>query len=191
MNREERTPEQEKKTAPKKRVFLECGTNLTPVTWIGSREFPNSELYIGIDINAQKVKEAKELTFDRQPNMHFFPADAADLPFGDESVDELLLGNFLGDDLKISEAVREKSVQEAARALHKGGVLIIKEIFSPADERYVQNLLSKNNFEIEKIIRSGDSGWEDEIRKYDWVEADRKTVSRSYLIFAKKKQAEK
>ena len=189
MNSAERIPKQENETKPKKRIFLECGTNSTPVTWIGSREFPDDELYIGIDIDPQKAREAEEVTMNRQPNMHFFPADAAHLPFKDGSVDELLLGNFLGYNA-IPLSVRKEGVREASRALAEGGKLIIKEIYSPADERYVQNLLQENNFEIERIIDSHASDWEGEIRKYDWVEANRKIADFSYLIFAKKKKLE-
>ena len=83
-----------------RKVFIEIGTNSSPATFMGNKDFKENT-YIGIDINydnSLRAKEATEITTEENDeNLHFINADAEKLPIADSSVDELYFGNVFGD----------------------------------------------------------------------------------------------
>jgi len=170
-----------------KRVFVEVGTNSLPVTYIGSREFAEDEVYVGIDKNLENVRRAKEITeLERtQQNFHFVQADAAQLPLKNESAGEVFLGNVLGDP-SISPIAKERFLEEAKRVLQRAGALVVKETNTPADRSFVEGLLTRHGFAVERVIDKESGEWRQNVDPYQKAFYDSTLGAEdSYLMYAK------
>ncbi len=126
-----------------------------PAPFFGKRKLGENETYIDIDIDRSSVASAKGLAERLPKHMgkgrnYFINADAENLPLMDGSVDEIFMGNVLGDEMHIEWSARKKFITEASRALSKGGRLIILEGYTPLDYVRLQDLLEGTGLYVEK-----------------------------------------
>lgn len=152
-----------------KRVFIEVGTYSLPIPWHGSRKFGENETYIGIDRNRENVEHAEELSklnFPDAKNLYFIQADAAKLPLGDATADEVFLGNVLGDN-SIMPTAKDKFIEEIKRVLKESGKIIIKETNTPAPLKYLRDLLRKHGLYVEKGVTAQSTEWPAIISQYE------------------------
>lgn len=124
--------------------------------------------YIGIDNSAGQIKEAVK----RYPDRIFLQADALDLPFPDNSFDEVFSVAVLHE-IPSSE-FRERFLQEANRVLKPGGLYFL----TVWDLRSRTFLILKYSF-LKLIKRSG-LDWNDVFIPWG------KRVKRYYHVFAEK-----
>ncbi len=144
----------EEEKEPRK-VFLEIGARNMPAPFFGKRKIGKNETYIDVDIDKESLASAKNL-LDRhskatgEGHHYFIRADAKNLPLADGSVDEIFMGNVLGDEMHIEWSARKKFIAEAGRALAKGGYLVILEAYTPLDYVRLHELLEGTDFYVEK-----------------------------------------
>lgn len=182
--------EQSNEAMKPKRVFLEVGTYQTPVTVFGDKKFGKDDLYIGLDIDEHEVRSAKRNSEwrdeddGRQTGEHklFMNADMRRMPIADKSVEELFLGNVLGDP-SISDKQKERLLSEAARILKDKRTLVIKETNTPASRDKVKQLLADYGFSVERMINPEDNEWKKEIALYNKSQATRPYWD-SYIMYA-------
>jgi len=159
-----------------KRIFIEVGTGIAPLPFIGERKFNSDEIYIGIDINKERIKDAKYaseiLKEDKghTANFYFINADAKRLPFKNNIANELYFGNVFGDP-SISKEEKINFLKEAIRIMTSDAKLIIKENNTPANLEMLKNDLLANGFIVEKIITPKDKDWNKEMLLYHFPEA--------------------
>ncbi|MEK7464315.1 MAG: methyltransferase domain-containing protein [Patescibacteria group bacterium] len=160
----------------KRRVFVEIGTHVLPVTWQGAKKFNKDNIYIGIDISGERVRRAKEKSLmiaegvgSDKDSLNFINASADKLPLADSSADEVFLGNVLGDP-GIKPIDKKKAfLKEAERILKEGGRLIIKENNTPLDYEGLRKVLEGTMFSPEKFLTPKDAEWDKEIAKYERI----------------------
>lgn len=174
-----------KETAPKK-VFIELGTHDYPVSWAGTKKFGENEIYVGVDIDAEALKEDKRRTMrddEENGNIHFIHANARNLPLADRIADEVFLGNVLGAPY-VTDLNKDKFIEEAKRILKPGGRIIIKETNTPTDLRYLDTLIRRHELAVEKGATPKSPEWAELIEPYDKAETKSKW-SEPYIVFLK------
>ncbi len=179
-----------------KKIFIEIGTNILPITFVGGKRIKNSEIYIGLDKNLENIKQAKKISdsikdFKKHKGKIFFiNADATHLPFKENFADELYFGNVFGDP-SISLSDKIKFIKEAIRVLKQGGIIIIKEDNTPIDMEILKKLLNSEGFDIKKIVKPTDANWHEELNLYTVAYAKnynllRKYAPNAFILYAKK-----
>ena len=136
---EEKIPE--KKSG---RVVVEIGPGIAPTTFL-HEDVPEVEIgkddrYFAVELDKFKTKSLKR-SVDQIGEQHgpdfksiVMRADGKQLPFQDESVDEIILPNVLNADLSNGEV--HKIFDEALRVAKKGGKIIIFETYGAANNEY-------------------------------------------------------
>lgn len=185
------TEQAEKKEQIYKKVFVELGTHYIPLPMLGNKKFLEDELYIGIDIRGDLVKQAKQNTnlahegsdFE---NIQFLQADAKRLPLKNKAAEEILLGNVLGDP-SISLTDKATFLEEAKRVITEEGVIVIKETNTPLERDILMKLLANHHLEMIKEVNEMSADWPDAIAPYEKMGAqDLPKYSRdSYLLTVK------
>lgn len=190
-----------------RRVFVEIGTNRNPVPVIGEKKFEEGDVYIGVDVSEERVRDAKGMAIleksetgkeDRKKNLFFISADAKALPLQEKSVDELYFGNFFGDPAIVPDyfweptdkarKTVERFLDEASRVLGDKGKIIIKENNTPANLRFLQGILRSKGFAVKKFVKVEDKNWREEIAPYDKFSImARNPHVDSYILEAEKK----
>lgn len=181
---------------PLKRVFVEVGTHYLPIPFMGSKNFADDELYIGIEKSNKLVKEAKknaERAYQRKKNnlenIHFLQADAERLPIKNEIAEEVFLGNVLGDP-SISLISKEKFLEEAKRIVKKDGVIVVKETNTPLNHDVLMKLFIDHNLQIMKEVKKSSSEeWAGASDPYQKIYVNDLQISsrNSYIVYAKEK----
>lgn len=149
-----------------------------------------------MDIDPRKSEAAKDTIETKQDreNIHFISADAAKLPFSENSIHEIYFGNVFGDP-HISNIQRQEFLNDAFRVLDKDGALIIRESTTPADFPSLLAILREKGFLVNKVIRPKIGYYHGEYRNKDpeWEKAIAPFNKRlssygtsHYLIYAKK-----
>lgn len=185
----EKSVVEQREDSKPKRVFIELGTHAYPVPILGSRKFKEDETYIGIDIDPKKIKQAAEGTKEQKDmsggSFFFLQADAAGLPIKDKTTDEVFVGNMFGDG-SISEATKEKLLQESKRILKDGGVIIINETITPLPSAKMKHFIIKEGLEIIKQVNKNSAEWEKTLVEYDmdYIKNDLANKN-SYTLFLK------
>ncbi len=140
----------------KEHLIVEIGSGVAPFLDHASPKFkehfiknPNI-LYFGLDIEPYDVEFAEETTRynlehelgeEAGKRFAFIEADGSQLPIKDNSADELILSNVLGDPRIDRDQgdepgeIKKKMLQEAHRALKPGGYLTILEDTTPSIAR--------------------------------------------------------
>lgn len=135
--------------APVSHITLEIGAgngtqNWTPLT--DRRHFAANEQYIGVDIGGRMVSNiSKELVDETDHDMRkkwqdivksrpeealrFIQADGTNLPFKNESVDEIVMSNVFG--WGAEEEILPNLLHEADRVLKSQGQIIIHDNITP------------------------------------------------------------
>ena len=186
-----------------KRVFVEVGTNIIPVPFIGGKSFEH-DTYIGVDVkeeNARKARENSDHRFASETkNIFFLNADAKKLPLADDSVDELYMGNLIGDP-GVTQKEKEIFFKEASRVLKNEGRLVVKEtntpypvVPDPSEQVFInqslEELIKKSDFVVEKFVNSADPEWPSVAAPYDRVTTKaplRFHKDWHYIVFLRKK----
>ncbi len=190
--KENLSPTIEKREQAKRRVFVEVGTNAIPLPFLGEKEFGENDAYIGLDINKEEVKSAKQSAemleaYNERPKINkklFVAADMGHLPLPDNAVDQLFLGNVLGDPSILKED-HNKLFEEIKRVLTKDGELIIKENNTPLPKDDLSDFLFRHNFKISRFITPRDAEWVKEMKQYHKYDAQHPHWS-AYIVYAKK-----
>lgn len=86
-----------------------------------SSKYPNCKFY-GVDLDKKMIEEANKKNLN---NVEFIKANAARLPFDDESIDCILNEAML---TMIPLEIKEKIIKEYNRVLKKGGLLLTHDI---------------------------------------------------------------
>lgn len=162
-----------------RKVFLEIGSGHAPVEEHVIEKFNGDLTYIGVEKNGEKtLKSTSENSF-------YINADSSDLSFLDnEGVDTVFMANVFGDhktkDMNLT-------IKEICRVLKKDGLYITYEDYTPPQQTYVVNLLTRNGLEINKITTTNDPDWNAESTKYHHNSKHFGTEKvPSYIIQAKK-----
>lgn len=185
------------------RVFVDLGSGVWPSAFSGNREFKDSDYYVGVDISRKKIEDAlslEDIARNREnvsrvnKNILFIEGDAASLPFGEKSVDEVFLGNVLGE-----TAIRyiDDFLPEVYRILKLDGSLVILETITPSvaerrSEEGIESLMSKFGFEKVKEIKNGDQEFEAEILKFAghmerYTKDDDFALGNEFVVYFRKK----
>ncbi len=160
------------------RVFADLGSGIFPVAFVGSRQFQGNDFYVGVEADEKKIRQGLALTGNilknkgnRErvgENIFFVKRRFGNLPFPDASVDEVFLGNILGE-----SAIHfvDEVLEQSSRILKSGGTLIILEIITPsvAENRGLNRLNSfVVSFGFRKLreIRFGEPSFIREVSKY-------------------------
>ncbi len=123
------------------RTVLEIGCGRSVAPWLEERnleEYREAHI-VRTDIKKEKLKDAKESTEGRieklgdrfNGKVEYMAADATNLPFESNSLDEVYIANVLGDPDVSEVNARDKIITEAARVLKENGELIIAEWATP------------------------------------------------------------
>ena len=186
----------------RQKFFVEVGTNANPVPAIGTKEFSENEIYIGLDISPLQAKTASRMPLTSEvaegrrkgpevkKNMFFIAADGRHLPLENQTVDELYFGNVFGDPSIAPDFLKgptaqgrqmaEGLVDEVKRALRPDGKVIVMENNTPANLPFLRRIFLERGFEIKKMVREEERArWPQEIVLYDKI---RRSVPGSYLI---------
>jgi SAM-dependent methyltransferase len=160
---------------PNQRIILEIGTEDWPIFHASKERVTELErdgnFYIGVEIDKGQLKKASQITKRSHSSIAdkalFIEADGTKLPLKTESVEEVVLGNVLGDP-SIFKNVIHGILDEAHRVLKRGGLLKIVETATPSYGRNIlESLLPsfEDEFEVEKTLRydseelKGDKDW--------------------------------
>lgn len=123
--------ENEEKFNPDKpkrdKLVVEIGSGGIPSFISGNRVVATDERYETVNEDEYAVKVDSAYTRDR-PNTKSILGDARKLPYGDGTVDEVLMSNVLSDN---KTAKPEEILKEATRVLSVTGKIILTEIYSP------------------------------------------------------------
>jgi ubiquinone/menaquinone biosynthesis C-methylase UbiE len=110
---------------PPPRRVLDVGTGTGLVAFAISARFPEADI-VGVDLSEDMVAEARRKTPpELASRIRFDQADAARLPFADESFDLVALGNMI------------PFFDELARVLAPGGTLLVAFSSGPETPIYV------------------------------------------------------
>jgi SAM-dependent methyltransferase len=167
------------------RVFVDIGSGVFPVAFVGKKEFKDNDYYVGVDRDKKKMKIGFPILdqgeyvgggFLKNPenlsrvgkNVFFINETVHSIPFPDSSVDEVFLGNVLGE---FAIHYVDDFLLQAQRILKPGGTLIVLEIVTPSvaenrDEEGVNNFVEKFGFKKIKEVSFGDPGFKKEVSKY-------------------------
>ncbi|MCX6811805.1 MAG: methyltransferase domain-containing protein [Candidatus Berkelbacteria bacterium] len=139
---ESTTPIQPEKK-PDKKIIIEIGTGAKPFPIVGKRKIKADEHYIGIEENKRETKAARDTLViwemlrgkKSSGKMDVLTTRAQNLPFQDNSVDEVVLSNLfcLLHHFKAEHAHRDQDLilAEINRVLKDGGKLTIIENSTP------------------------------------------------------------
>jgi ubiquinone/menaquinone biosynthesis C-methylase UbiE len=134
------------KPAPERALDIGCGTGDGALFL--AREFPHASIR-GIDISEEMVKIAQgKIGLDPQGRVAFKVADAADLPYEDDSFD------------LVAQVNMPPFFAEIARVLRPGGYAIVTASWGDATPFYTPESVLKRGFEKRGLLTvdSGDAG---------------------------------
>lgn len=184
------------KEARPTRVFVDLGSGVFPAAFVGNREFKDKDYYIGVEANKKNIETGIGgivLNPDNLSRMNenvFFLNEsvARRLPIPDESVDEVFLGNILGE---YAINFIEPFLLQSYRVLKPGGDLIILEVITPdvAEDRSKAGLdkfVEQFGFERVRRIKWGEPGFKEEILKYSGHQIKRLSGG-EFIVYFKKK----
>lgn len=201
------------------RVFVEIGCSFSPVVLRGNTEFPEPSQYIGIDIRERDLRDAHSLVSKEHPdvNMELIHWTAEALPLVSDSVDEVFLGNVLGDpsiDRKRLTRLRQQRsaawieseigrspepisvndcvtlpriLKQAHRVLRDDGQLSILETLTPLSLNVLIDLLRLSGFALRHFVTCNNPSWHEVVDPYDIKPNDGMPYSPAYIAFAKKR----
>ena len=128
--------------SPEPERALDLGTGLGDGALLIAREFPHSRVR-GVDISEEMIRRAQErIGLDPEGRVAFKVADAAELPFEDDSFDlvaQLNMPPFFG---------------EIARVLRPGGFAVVAASWGPATPFYTPDSVLERGFRkagLEKV----------------------------------------
>jgi SAM-dependent methyltransferase len=133
---------------PEPERALEIGTGLGDGALLIAREFPHARVR-GIDISGEMVRRAQaRIGLDPEGRVAFKVADAADLPFEDESFDLVAQLNV------------PPFFAEIARVLRPGGFVVIAASFGPSTPFYTPESVLRRGFRRRGLetVETGEAG---------------------------------
>ncbi len=133
---------------PEPERALEIGTGLGDGALLIAREFPHARVR-GVDISAEMVRRAQaRIGLDPEGRVAFKVADAADLPFDDESFDLVAQLNV------------PPFFAEIARVLRPGGFVVIAASFGSSTPFYTPESVLRRGFHRQGLetVESGQAG---------------------------------
>ena len=166
-----------------KRIFVEIGNGFSSVARVGGLEFKDNNYYVGVDLGQKDHSKGVS-----SKNVFFVEAKGQNLPFENSSVDEIFLGNVLGDP-DIHTDVLGSILSQAKRALKKGGVLIILETYTPRRDlgyRTVDYVLGHRGFKKIREVKFGDPDFKQEMDKYYGPSLPHMLQDREFISFFEK-----
>lgn len=113
--------------ANKRILEIGCGTGGELLSLMRLGATPHN--LVGIDVSEERLAAARE----RLPGYEFLCANAAQLPFVDQSFD--LVGQFTAFTSMPNPEMRTRAAAEALRVLKRGGSLIWYDFFLPSRDR--------------------------------------------------------
>lgn len=174
-------------------IILEIGTGDYPIILPSKkrREDLKKEgaFYIGVELSGEEIKKAAKGIEGKYPQITskilLIEANGVNLPFSDESINEVVIGNVLGDP-SVRRYPIEMIFDEIYRVLRKGGYAKIIETFTPEEGSEVLTWLIpylQDKFEIEKTLVRESMELPDDVDQ-DWIEAGTKE---SFIYYFKKR----
>jgi ubiquinone/menaquinone biosynthesis C-methylase UbiE len=127
---------------------LDLGTGTGEGALFLAREFPRASIR-GVDISAEMIETAKaKVGLDPEGRIAFRVADAARLPYGDESFDLVTLVNM------------PPFFVEVARVLRPGGHAVVVASWGAATPFYTPDAVLERGFRRHAVepMKSGESG---------------------------------
>lgn len=165
----EQVAKREAEGSPPKKVYLDLGNGAYPLFEKGEKEISPDEVYIGAD-SEQPFRAGYY-----PENLTFVEADGTALPFKDNSIDEIYIGNLFG---LISKDQQKKLgiFSEVRRVLSEKGLGIIDESYTPRHAPFtleqLPQLLNQYGLEVVDVITPEDhEKWEKEVRPYSELAA--------------------
>lgn len=177
-----------------KRVFVEVGPKRAPAPSYGTIEFGPNDVYVGIDIGAEDLREGKRDTETlrriqgKEGKMFFVKGTGEAMPLQDKSVDELIFINILGEE-RIEPEAKERFLAEAARVLKEKGELVIGETYTPPPVPELEGMLERAGLAPRRVLGAHTPGFEGEVRKYEGEGGIALAAEGSYYLFAGEKRA--
>jgi len=188
-----------------RRIFVDLGSGSYPAVFDGNRKLEEDDYYVGVEQKRTEIDRAlstdtakNSANLDKLGGNVFFlehNMNLSKLPFADSSVNEVVMGNILGNDNIILHTFKI-FLNEANRILKEDGVLVVFDTVTPGQARYLSNpygsdnamleLLEKSGFEVVKEVKYGDSDFETELSKYKQSHVRLKKGNEFIMYFRKK-----
>jgi SAM-dependent methyltransferase len=133
---------------PEPERALDIGTGLGDGALLIAREFPHARVR-GVDLSEEMVRRAQaRIGLDPEGRVAFKVADAADLPFEDDSFDLVAQLNV------------PPFFSEIARVLRPGGFVVIAASFGPSTPFYTPESVLRRGFRKRGLeqVESGEAG---------------------------------
>lgn len=143
-----------------KKIILEIGTGELPIvshnSGIGKKIRDDAEnLYIALEETRDIEESKKESQYRKWKGVHdlrtlFIKGDAIHAPFKDNTIDEVILRNVVGDpDIKLLHLI----IPEINRILKRQGQMTIVELYTPdVARKFFERFNTKNYFEKPEFI---------------------------------------
>lgn len=154
----------ENRETPIKRILLEIGVGSVPHFYpnrLSTSQISADAFYVGLDLDRTTFKSLKgdlksnKQIFGTDIEGDFVQADAEKLPFGDSSVDEVVIGDVLNSKiLEIRLESPQKIFDEAVRVLKPYGKILILEFAGSWDykvsEQFIKKIENDDRFVVNK-----------------------------------------
>jgi ubiquinone/menaquinone biosynthesis C-methylase UbiE len=179
-----------------KGLFVEIGFRRSPVIEWGNKKFEKDEKYLGLELDAENVKEFSSKYKDN-PNIQFKRIegnqDEFHFPLPDGIADEVHIANVFGIPGAVDSHNLQLLLEESIRILKKGGVLSVLESLAPNySKEQFEHILKLFNFKITVSITPYSPEWQQAIAEYqDYADGRNWDIKRGlndsyYLIKAEK-----
>lgn len=147
------------KEIPAKRVIVDIGSGSFPFpVGLQQRKFKKNEIYIGIEPSESELQIAsvslKSKVAIGEGKAHLIQARGERLPLANESANETVIINLLGDPRMARRSTRIREIlKETHRILKGGGKLYIIETYSPhPNPQGIVELVKGLGFTLEKRL---------------------------------------
>ncbi len=201
-----RTEAREQEPVQKRKVFIDLGYGYKPMLSSNPKYFGPEDIYIGLDLDEHQLgSDLAKSRLQKTKNKNILlTADMGAMPLADNSADEMLMANVVGEPI-LQEEVAEKQdpyrfktaqefsdiFGEAHRVLKDDGKFFIVETYTPnrfsEDGVDIVNILKQKGFIIDRIVRPSDEDYQSEMNKFSWSPGFFSTKREPpYILYASK-----
>ena len=179
-----------------KGVFVDVGFGDYPVLKCGKRVFGEDEIYLGLELDREKVDDIAE-EYEGNTGIQFKKIegdqDEFRFPVADGTVTEVHIGNVFGIPGAVNTHNLQLVLEESIRILKEGGTLSVLETLTPNYSRdYFEEILKRYNLRITSSITPNSPEWEQIVSEYyhrrDW---DSDSWKNEYYFIKAEKLAQK
>jgi len=110
------------------KVYVEIGSGGLPAFFVSNRQINPGDRYFTVDMRDHEAEISKNFGEDLGVGFEAIQGDGSNLPFVENSVDEMIFNNVFGDPSTVGH---DDMLLEALRVLKSGGQIVITEHITP------------------------------------------------------------